>query len=218
MKVRDRVKDFRRVKASELRPSPLNWRTHPPAQRDALQGLLAEVGFAGACLARELPDGSLELIDGHLRAETTPDMELPVVVLDVTEAEARKLLAAYDPIGAMAQPDAARLDAVLKEVQTGSQALAQMLTDLAGEAGILTAPSGEGGRVDPAEVYQGMPECEQQAPGARHTIYVHFETPEDMQDFGRLIGQEVTEKTRWLWHPRKEKAAEKEFIVEDGQP
>jgi ParB-like chromosome segregation protein Spo0J len=136
MRVRDRVKDFRRVKASELRPSPLNWRTHPPAQRDALQGLLAEVGFAGACLARELPDGSLELIDGHLRAETTPDMELPVVVLDVTEAEARKLLAAYDPVGALAGADAGKLEAVLREVNTSSAALAEMLAGLAERHGI----------------------------------------------------------------------------------
>ena len=66
MNIRDRVKELRRVPASQLRPSPKNWRTHPKEQADALRGLLAEVGFAGAALARELPDGSLELIDGHL--------------------------------------------------------------------------------------------------------------------------------------------------------
>jgi hypothetical protein len=42
MTIRDRIKDFRRVPASRLRPSPGNWRTHPPAQRDALRGLLAK--------------------------------------------------------------------------------------------------------------------------------------------------------------------------------
>jgi len=56
-----------------------------------------------ALLARELPDGALELIDGHLRAETTPDQEVPVLVLDVTEEEAAKLLAVIDPLGAMAE-------------------------------------------------------------------------------------------------------------------
>ena len=80
MHIRDRIKDFRRVKANQLRPHPKNWRTHPPAQQDALRGVLAEIGYAGALLARELPDGSLELIDGHLRAETTPEMEVPVLV------------------------------------------------------------------------------------------------------------------------------------------
>jgi hypothetical protein len=28
MKIKDRIKDFRRVKASELKPNPKNWRKH----------------------------------------------------------------------------------------------------------------------------------------------------------------------------------------------
>ena len=86
MQIRDRIKEFRRVKASQLRPHPKNWRTHPPAQQDALRGVLAEIGYAGALLARELPDGSLELIDGHLRAETTPEAEVPVLIWTSTSA------------------------------------------------------------------------------------------------------------------------------------
>jgi hypothetical protein len=45
MNIRDRIKELRRVKASELRPSPKNWRTHPQAQQDALRGVLAEIGI-----------------------------------------------------------------------------------------------------------------------------------------------------------------------------
>src|SRR4029077_10757725 len=92
MLIRNRIRELRRVPASQLRPSPKNWRTHPPRQRDALKGILAELGYCDAVLARELPDGSLMLIDGHLRCETTPDMEVPVLILDVTEEEADKLL------------------------------------------------------------------------------------------------------------------------------
>jgi ParB-like chromosome segregation protein Spo0J len=135
MKIRDRIKDFRRVKASELAPSPKNWRTHPKAQRDALQGVLAEIGFAGAVLARETPAG-LMLIDGHLRVETAADSEIPVLVLDVDEDEADKILATFDPISAMAGSDAAALDALLRNVQTGSEAVAGMLAGLAKEAGL----------------------------------------------------------------------------------
>jgi hypothetical protein len=43
-------------------------------------------------LAYELPDGRLKLIDGQLRRDLDPDMELDVEVLDVDDAEARKLL------------------------------------------------------------------------------------------------------------------------------
>ena len=44
MTIRDRIIDFRRVKASELRPSPHNWRSHPKGQQEALRGVLAEIG------------------------------------------------------------------------------------------------------------------------------------------------------------------------------
>lgn len=134
MKIRDRIKEFRRVKASEILPNPKNWRTHPKAQKEALQGLLAEIGFAGAVLARETPHG-LMLIDGHLRTETAVDAEIPVLILDVDEKEANKILATFDPISAMADSDAAALDALLRDIETSNEAVANMLGDLAKEAG-----------------------------------------------------------------------------------
>lgn len=134
MNIRDRIKELRRVPANELRPNPNNWRTHPEEQLNAIRGVLAEVGFAGAELARELEDGTLELIDGHARAEVAGTAEVPVLVLDVDEAEANKILATFDPIGAMAESDAVKLDAVLRDVDTGSEALQEMLADLADDA------------------------------------------------------------------------------------
>ncbi len=119
------------MKASTLRPNPRNWRTHPQPQQEALRGILAEVGYADALLARELEDGSLELIDGHLRAETTPDMEVPVLVLDVTSEEAAKLLAVLDPLAEMAEADSARLRNLTADVQTDSIALQSLIDKLA---------------------------------------------------------------------------------------
>lgn len=128
--IRDRVVGLRRVKARDLIPSAANWRHHPTSQRKALEGVLAEVGFAGALLARETPEG-LVLIDGHLRAETTPDMEVPVLVLDVTEEEAKKLLAVYDPLSAMAQADTDALLALLQDVKFESADVNALLEALA---------------------------------------------------------------------------------------
>ncbi len=130
MQIRDRIKGLRRVKASELRPNPKNWRTHPKAQREALQGLLAEIGYADALLARETPDG-LQLIDGHLRAETTPEQEVPVLVLDLDEKEAEKLLASLDPLAAMAGQNDDLLRDLLAGIETESAALRDMWADLA---------------------------------------------------------------------------------------
>lgn len=138
MQIRDRVRELRRVRAGDLTPNPKNWRTHPKAQADALRGILAEVGYADALLARELEDGSLILVDGHLRAETTPEQEVPVLVLDINEAEADKLLLSLDPLAALAETNAVALDALLREVDTGSEGLQQMYADLAEAAELYT--------------------------------------------------------------------------------
>lgn len=134
--IRDRIVEFRRVKASELFPSPKNWRTHPKPQQDALRGILAEIGYADALLARKLPDGRLELVDGHLRAETTPDQEVPVLVLDLDEAEAAKLLLSLDPLAAMAEANQDALGKLLASTQTDNEALQAMYDAMAQEAGI----------------------------------------------------------------------------------
>lgn len=130
MKIRDRIKELRRVPASELRPNPKNWRTHPQEQQDALRGVLAEIGIAGAVLARELEDGSLMLIDGHMRADTDPTAVWPVLVLDVNEAEADKLLATFDPISAMAGVDPVKLHDLINSIDAANADVEHLLDDL----------------------------------------------------------------------------------------
>ena len=161
MQIRDRIKEFRRVKASQLRPHPKNWRTHPPAQQNALRGVLAEIGYAGALLARELPDGSLELIDGHLRAETTPEVEVPVLILDLDDREAAKLLALHDPLAGMAEANGEVLADLLGQVETENDAVQALLDEMLAEP---EAPPAEP-EVEPAkdiaipEAFQVVIEC-----------------------------------------------------------
>ena len=133
MKIRDRIKELRRVKAGRLKPHPNNWRVHPAGQQDALRGVLAEIGYADALLARELPDGSLQLIDGHLRAETTPEMEVPVLVLDLDEQEAAKLLAVHDPLAGMAEANDDVLAELLEQIETENEAVRDLLDRISAE-------------------------------------------------------------------------------------
>lgn len=127
MQLRDRIKELRRVPASQLRPNPKNWRTHPEAQQNALRGVLAEIGIANAVLARELPDGSLMLIDGHLRAETLGAETVPVLILDVDEAEADKLLVTLDPLAAMAETDTDKLNDLVNEIGETTEAIQSII-------------------------------------------------------------------------------------------
>jgi hypothetical protein len=101
--IRNRIKGHRRVRAGDLVPHELNYRLHPDALKAALQALYAEVGFARSLLAYELPDGRLKLLDGHLRRDLHPDIEVDVEVLDLSDDEARVLLLSLDPMAALAE-------------------------------------------------------------------------------------------------------------------
>jgi hypothetical protein len=112
--IRNRIKAHRRVRAGDLVPHELNFRAHPDVQRKALAALYAEVGFARSLLAYELPDGRLKLLDGHLRRDLDPDMEVDVEVLDVNDDEARALLLSIDPLAALAQTQEQLRDRLLE--------------------------------------------------------------------------------------------------------
>jgi hypothetical protein len=161
LNIKDRVVDLRRVRGCDLIPNPQNWRTHPKEQQDALRGLLADVGFAGAVLARETPEG-LQIIDGHLRAETLGNKKIPVLVLDVTEDEARKMLATFDPLGAMAGRDEEMLKGLLAEVATDNAALQALLDSLAEDKAVAPCDP-DASSLDIPETYQVLITCGNEA-------------------------------------------------------
>ena len=156
MQIRDRIKEFKRVPASRLRPNPKNWRLHPVEQHDALRGILAEVGIAGAVLVRELDDGFYQLIDGHLRVETLGDQDVPVLVLDVTAEEADKILLTHDTITGLAELDDAKFRELIAGTEIESQAILDMLEEMTTEEE--AADSDEQGRAEKEptipEIYQ----------------------------------------------------------------
>ena len=122
--IRNRIKSHRRVRAGDLVPHEWNFRLHPQLQKAALQAIYQEVGFARSLLAYELPDGRLKLLDGHLRRDLDPDMEVDVEILDVTDDEARKLLLTIDPLAALAETQEQLHQRLLEQTPTDSDALA----------------------------------------------------------------------------------------------
>jgi hypothetical protein len=126
------------------------YRFHPEGQRAALEALYLEVGFARSLLAYELPDGRLKLIEGHLRRDLTPDLEVDVEVLDVSDEEARALLLSIDPLAALAQTQQQLYDRLIEltptplpDLQAAWDAAAKVLLPLPEEAkgaGVETIP------------------------------------------------------------------------------
>ena len=132
--IRDRVVELRKVPANTIKPNPWNWRLHPQNQRDALAETVDDIGFAGALIARETPDG-LELVDGHLRQDMFGDCMVPVLIVDMTDEEVRRLLATLDPIGAMAQTDTEALTTLLDALDINGEATRSLLEYLVENGG-----------------------------------------------------------------------------------
>lgn len=133
---RNRVIRQDTVPANTIKPCPMNWRTHSPEQRATLKGLLHELGFASSTLVRQCDDGTLELIDGHLRTDLMGEQLIPVTVTDLSEDEALKLLTLYDPIKSKAGRDDDKLKELLAGLQATDPNVKAMLAKL--------SPSGEG--------------------------------------------------------------------------
>ncbi len=116
---------------ADLVGNPRNWRTHPQAQRDALAGVLDEVGWVQDVIVNKRTG---YLVDGHARvavAAQRGETSVPVVYVDLSEDEERLILATLDPLSAMAEADDDALADLLAAVTAEDGALAKMLEALA---------------------------------------------------------------------------------------
>ena len=198
-KPKNRVKELRSVRAGDLIANEDNWRVHPEGQRTAMREALDSFGVAGAMIAFERPYAGkgrkpknykpeLVLIDGHLRQEELdPDYMVPVLIVDVSEAEARGILATHDAIGALAEIDEGKLESLLSELEQGAEEGSDALASLAKLSGSIR----EGLAVWPDA---GLPTAlgkvtlgGQQA-GNRPVIVINFEDNEKRDEFLDLLG------------------------------
>jgi hypothetical protein len=131
LNVRDRIVEMVRVSSSELVGNDANFRVHPAAQKNAFSAVLEEVGIAGALIAyhSDRNDGQLTLIDGHMRAKGF-EGEWPVLVTDLTDEEADKLLLAYDPVSHMAVNNKRMLEDLRSRAKFKDASIQVMLDEL----------------------------------------------------------------------------------------
>ena len=76
------------------------------------------------------------VVDGHARIEdaiSAAAAVIPVIHIEISEAEERLMLATFDPISAMAKFDQERLDDLIASIDTDNPALNDLLASLSGE-------------------------------------------------------------------------------------
>lgn len=130
---RNRIIGYDQVAPAELEANPGNPRLHGDTQRTAMSAVLDDVGFVAPIVVNKR---TMRIIDGHMRTDLVASRggNIPVVYVDLTDAEEAEILAVMDPIGAMAtyDPEATAalidgmattvdLDEVLGELAAGQQ-------------------------------------------------------------------------------------------------
>lgn len=139
---RDRYVETITVRADEIAAHPRNPKVHGEFQKEALTGLLADVGKVDSLKAYRDASGKLICWDGHCRRDLNPAEMWRVDVFDLQEEEVLLLLASFDPVGWQAQQSAVKLNDLLRDVSTGQAAVMEMLSREAERCGAIAELGG----------------------------------------------------------------------------
>lgn len=191
--------EHRIERVDALIPYGNNARVHSAEQIARIATSITSFGFTNPILI----DGGKGVIAGHgrLRAALYLGMEtVPVIDLaHLTDAQRRAYILADNKLALDAG-----WDNELLKLELGRLELEAFDLNLTGfdalEIEALSAPE-----PDPETDWQGMPEFEQGDASAWRTISVHFNDAEAVALFAKRIGQEVTDKAKYIWFPIKER-------------
>lgn len=123
-------------KPEALKANPANWRTHAPEQREAMREMMESVGWVQRVIVNRKTG---HVVDGHMRIEEAirkKEPRVPVVYVELTEAEERRVLALFDPVATMAGIDKSRLREVLADLRGDSIGLTKLISGLREKAGV----------------------------------------------------------------------------------
>lgn len=135
--IKNRIIGLEYMPANELIANPLNARTHPARQREALRGSLSSLGYYDAVI---LNKHTGYLIDGHARVEEQLTLDetakMPVLLVDLDEQEEAQALASHDWISSLAEYDKAILTDLMSNINTDDNRVAEMLSEMSKELSI----------------------------------------------------------------------------------
>ena len=101
----NRIVGYGAERPDDLLANPLNARVHPRVQVEAVSSVLDDVGWVSPVIVNRR---SGFVVDGHLRvgeAISRGEVEVPVVYVDLSVEEERRVLAFYDATAGMAVVD-----------------------------------------------------------------------------------------------------------------
>ncbi len=181
----------------ELIPYARNSRTHSDAQVAQIAASIREFGWTNPVLV----DDEGGIIAGHGRVMAARKLnltEVPTILLSgLTETQKRAYVIADNKLALNAGWDEEMLILELSDLEVEGVDLSLLGFNDAEIAKLKDL----GDDVDPDAEWEGMPEFDQGDKTADFTLLVHFENSAMVQAFAKLVGQNITDKTKSIWYP-----------------
>ena len=208
MKIRFKAYD-EIVNLSKLKPSEYQRNKHPQEQIERLAMIMKEEGVHHAI---HVSRRSGNVCFGHGRwdaALLNGWTEFPVTYNDFdSDDHEYRVVQSDNALGKWSDLDFAAINADIASGKVGPFNVA-----LLGIDGFVV-DMGEKDTVGGSkEEWDGMPEFDQKDKTAHQTVQLHLFSQEAVNEFAKLIGQPITDKTRTIWYPAQpiEKASDKRY-------
>ena len=190
-----------RRSVESLIPYARNARTHSDAQVAQLAASIQEWGWTTPVLIDET--GSI--IAGHGRVMAARKLgieDVPVMVAaGWSEAQRRAYVLADNKLALNSGWDDELLKVELQDIGDAGFNLDSIGFGLAEVTNLFLEK--QVGETVAEDEWTGMPEFNQDDKTSFRKIIVHFETQSDVDEFSRLVGQNLTNKTKSIWHPEQ---------------
>jgi hypothetical protein len=208
------------VAIADLKPHPRNYRHHPSDQLEHLRQSLRDHGF----YRNVITANDLTILAGHgiveaAKAEGIAEAPILRLPLEPNSPRALKVLAGDNELWHLSENDDRMLADMLKEIKEldsdglkGTGYDEMMLASLV----FVTRHEDEIQDMNEAAHWVGLPGYET---GERRIQFIiSFRNVEDRAEFAKLIGVDVTDKTRAFWWPLKERNDRTRFRFEPTPP
>jgi hypothetical protein len=153
-------------------------------------------------------DKEFIIVVGHTRYEAAKILELkkvPVVVADLTKSKAKAYRIADNKLNEHSDWDYNLLNTEFKDLVKDDYNLEDLGFSENEIENITKYMGDETDWLKTDEHWKDMPEFQHGNEAPYRSIHVHFKTQKDMETFFKLIKQDFTDKTKYVWYPQIEK-------------
>lgn len=130
--MRNRIVKIVELPASQLVEHPRNPSIHTDQQRAIVGRLMNDVGMVDALKGIELPDGRVQIWDGHLRRDIAGDEVVPVLITDLSEEEMNAITASFDWTTTLKSFDVSALEELISSIPQDCEPFAGMFEQQVG--------------------------------------------------------------------------------------